>query len=205
MRIAIDLDDRTIRTWAGQALSELTAKRRDRFPVEVRFLRGGIGQELANGATATIGIKSSGAYASEFLASSSDWTKSGKGSGSTYRFDLTLNTVEMDSAFSSAPDSISASLEVEYVQGTYRESSMPINLVVGNDYVRGDEATPTPANTLIPVVQFIDDVPSSKTDFFMFPGGTPPASGLYQAADGHYNYTIKGGWTMWRRSPIASW
>ncbi|MEI6036093.1 MAG: hypothetical protein WCS65_17650 [Verrucomicrobiae bacterium] len=69
----------------------------------------------------------------------------------------------------------------------------------------GDENIPTPSTTVAPVVMFLDDVPASKTDFFAFPGGVAPSTGLYQAADGHYNYTIKGGWTMWRRSPIASW
>jgi hypothetical protein len=51
----------------------------------------------------------------------------------------------------------------------------------------------------------IADVPDAKDDFFMFPGAVAPATGMYMASDANYNYTMKGGWTYWRRAAIAMW
>ena len=55
------------------------------------------------------------------------------------------------------------------------------------------------------LIVHVTDVPDTKGDFTMFAGGVAPTTGLYHAADGNYLYTFKGGWTQWRRSPIASW
>jgi hypothetical protein len=51
----------------------------------------------------------------------------------------------------------------------------------------------------------IADVPDAKDDFFMFPGGVAPTTGMYMASDANYNYTMKGGWNYWRRAAIAMW
>ena len=156
MRIAIDLDDRTIRTWAGQVVATLTAKRRDRFPVEVRFIRGGVVQELATGATGAMGVKMAGAYAGGFLASATSWSKSGSSLNAVYTFDLALNTTEVETAFESDPASVSALLEVEWVQGTIRESSLSTELTIHNDVIRGDEGIPSAATPYYPLPSEIE-------------------------------------------------
>lgn len=151
MRIAIDLDDRTIRTWAGQTVSTLSAKRRDAFSVEVKFLRGGVVQELSNGATGKLGIKALGDYSAVFLASALTWTKTGTGTSAIYTFSLTLNTTEIATEFTDDPPSIDTALEVEWVQGTSRESSLAADLTIHNDYVRGDEGVPTAGTPSYPL------------------------------------------------------
>lgn len=200
MRIAIDLDGRTVSTWAGKPVKVLAVKRRDRILVEVKFLRAGVAQDFAEGTTGILGIKLG--YGGDYLAASMAWTAA---DGSVYTFDLNLNTVEIATAFASDPECVPAWLEIQWEASGARCSSDAVPVRIGNDIIRGDEQTPTPATALTPVVQFVADVPSAKDDFFMFEGGLAPAEGMYAASDAHYNYTFKGGWTAWRRAAIALW
>ncbi|MFZ4774630.1 MAG: hypothetical protein ACOYM3_04660 [Terrimicrobiaceae bacterium] len=123
-----------------------------------------------------------------------------------YRFTVSLNTDELTALFTNEAPSVPLMADITITQPDMEPvGTQTFEVLAIRPVWRGDEQTPTPATSLIPVVQFIDDVPASKTDFFMFDGGAAPTSGLYQAADGHYTYTFKGGWTQWRRAAIGSW
>ena len=153
MRIAIDLDDRTIRTWAGQVVSSLTLKRRDRFPVEVRFLRGGVVQELPSGATGCLGIKADKDFNGQFVASGLAWTKSGTGIAATYVFDLNLNTVQISALFAGVPtpSSVALMLEIEWAEGNIRTSSNTLPITLENDIIRGDEGIAEEGGPIYPL------------------------------------------------------
>lgn len=43
-------------------------------------------------------------------------------------------------------------------------------------------------------------IPTSKTDFSMFPGNVAPTAGSYQALDTNTLWTIKGGESFWQTS-----
>lgn len=145
MRLSIDLDTREVRTWAGAAVASLVAKRRDRFLVEVRFTRGGVVQELGSGASGKLGVKALDAFTAAYLAAALSWVKSGTGTSTVYTFDLNVNTVEVGTAFAADPATIDAAIEIEWLVGNYRQSSLSIPLELANDYVRGDETAPTDA------------------------------------------------------------
>lgn len=144
MRLAIDLDSREFRTWDNQSLTSQTVKRRDNFPVNLRFFRSGVGVELSNGATGILGIKQSGTFTGEFMAAALTWKKSGRGPGTIYAFSLNMNTVNMEALFAANPSTVSLSIEIEWQYAGYRESSVALPLTVANDYVVGDEEAPDP-------------------------------------------------------------
>lgn len=152
MRIAIDLDDRTIRTWAGQVISSLTVKRRDRFDVDVKYIRGGVSQELSSGASGIIGLKADKDFNGAFAASNFVWTKSGTGDATIYRFDLNLNTVQIDALFAGVPTpaSVALMLEIEWTEGDLRTSSNTLSVTLENDIVRGDEGTAVGGSPVYP-------------------------------------------------------
>lgn len=145
MRISIDLDTRELRTWAGAAITTLSAKRRDRFPVEVRFVRGGVITDLGTGATGILGVKALNEFGDGYLAAALSWVKSGSGTSAVYTFDLNLNTTEVGTAFADDPETIAAALEIEWLIGNFRESTLALPLTLSNDYIRGDENAPTDA------------------------------------------------------------
>jgi hypothetical protein len=128
------------------------------------------------------------------------------GEALTYRFTLSLNTEEIAALFTGEKETASLHADITITRPDLDTvGSQTFDVVVWRPVYQGDEQTPTPATTLVPVVQFIDDVPSAKDDFFMFEGGVAPSSGMYQTSDAQYNYTFKGGWTYWRRAAIAMW
>jgi len=155
MRVAIDLDDLSVRTWAGQAISAMQRKRRDTVLVEVRFTRGGVVQELAGGATGVCGVKKLGAFTAGFLASALSWTKSGSGVTTVYSFVLNLNTSQFNAEFTSNPEKVAAAVEFEWVVGDYRYSSIAMPLNVFNDYIRGDEGVPVDGDPVYPLPETI--------------------------------------------------
>jgi hypothetical protein len=169
MRIAIDLDTREVRTWGGAAITELVAKRRDRFPVEVRFTRGGVVTELGSGATGILGVKTLAAFDADYLAAALSWVKSGSGTSTAYTFDLNLNTTEIGTAFSADPETIPAALEVEWLVGIYRESSIGIPLTISNDYIQGGEGVPATVNPPYPAAK---NIPVLRLDITGKTGGT---------------------------------
>ena len=142
MRLFVDLDTRSFieSVQFARVISSLTLKRRDRLPVDVQFLRGGTVVELAPGATGQLGLKADQDFNSSFAASDLEWVKSGTGDATTYRFDLNLNTVQINSLFEEpTPPSIALMLEIEWAEGDLRTSSNTLAVSLENDIVRGDE------------------------------------------------------------------
>lgn len=70
-----------------------------------------------------------------------------------------------------------------------------LGLVIGTDVL----APSGSGSTLTGVVKAVS-APSSKTDFSTLPGGVAPASGLYQAVDDNWIWSISGGDTVWRQT-----
>jgi hypothetical protein len=188
---------------AGTALESLTLKRGDDLVVPVQFVTGFEAVTAGSGATGKLAIKSAAAD-TEFLALDAAWTAPGSGE-TAYTFALDLFTEEVETAFEDEPASISGVLEIEWVTSTETLSSVSLPVTIENHVIRGSEGTPTPATSPTPVVEVIADVPDAKDDFFMFPGGVAPTTGMYMASDANYNYTMKGGWAYWRRAAIAMW
>jgi hypothetical protein len=145
MRIAIDIDSGAVRTWAGENVSFLPAKRRDRFPVEVQYRRNGVVVALADGAAGVLGLKPPGALSGGFVAAASSWSVSGYGAGRVYVFDLNLNTTQLEALFTQEPASVALAVEVAVTTQDGERSSATFNMVVANDVVRGDEGSPTQA------------------------------------------------------------
>lgn len=142
MRIAIDTDSRKVLTWQGVALESLDVVRRDRFPLEVKMIFGASAKELPVDATGAFALKVPGAFASTPIASASSWLKSGSGSSAVYTFDVNLNTAAMATLFVGEPASVSLVLEVAWAYAGVRLTSVPLPVVVANDYIRGDEGAP---------------------------------------------------------------
>ena len=145
MRVYIDLNSSTfvVSPVLTQRVSTVFFVRRDNVPVEVQFVRGGTVVELGAGAAGVIGIKKT--FTGNFLATDSDWTKSGTGVATIYTFDLNLNTSNMDTEFS--PDattaSIDAKIEVSWTVGGTTSSTLPTTVTIFNDVIRGGEGVPT--------------------------------------------------------------
>ena len=143
MRLFLDLDTRSFIESAQfqRAVSSLVLKRRDHLPVDVQFLRGGVVVGLADGATGKLGLKADKDFNGSFAASDLEWAKSGTGDATTYRFDLNLNTVQINALFAGVPTpaSVSLMLEIEWAEGELRTSSNTLAVTLENDIVRGDE------------------------------------------------------------------
>ena len=143
MRLFLDLDTRSFIESAQfqRAVSSLVLKRRDHLPVDVQFLRSGVVVELATGATGKLGLKADKDFNGSFAASDLEWAKSGTGDATTYRFDLNLNTVQINALFAGVPtpSSVSLMLEIEWAEGDLRTSSNTLAVSLENDIVRGDE------------------------------------------------------------------
>lgn len=148
MRIAIDLDTGEVRTWAGQVITAaMAAKRRDRFPVEVRYLQNGIVVERPSGAAGVLALKPVGAYAGSFL-SAATWTASGYGTSRTYNFDLNLNTEPIEERFLDDVTSITLDAEISTSSDNDVRTSATFKMLIRNDLIRGDETPPEAAPDL---------------------------------------------------------
>jgi hypothetical protein len=90
-------------------------------------------------------VKEAGEFTAAYLAAALSWVKSGTGSSAVYTFDLNCNTAEVGTAFTGDPDTVAAALELEWLVGNYRQSSLAIPLELANDYVRGSETAPPDA------------------------------------------------------------
>jgi hypothetical protein len=143
MRIAIDTDTRKILTWRGVDLASLSMTRGDRFPLEVRFVSAGKFASLPDGATGKLMLKRPGAYAADPLAAALGWVKSGEAANTIYTFSLNLNTVELKSAL--VGDTLAMVLEVEWSHGQIVQTSLPLPVVVAQDYIQGSEGVPEAA------------------------------------------------------------
>jgi hypothetical protein len=141
MQLLIDDLTREVKTWAGAVISGLKGKRWDVFVVAVKFARG----ELPAGATGVLGIKASGVFTGDFLASASSWVKSGRGPDTRYLFALDLNQAGLEAAFDAEPASVACSLEVAWSWPGVRQSSLVVPYVIYNGEVRGNEGAATPS------------------------------------------------------------
>lgn len=151
MRLYIDLDTRGFVESQSfpRAITAIALKRGDNVPIDLSFVRGGVIQELDEGATGKIGIKPRGQFGSPFyLALDAEWEKSGSGDTAKYSLSLNLNTSEIESAFLAEPASVLAMLEAEWIESGLRTSSATLDVEIQNDVNRGNEGVPidgTPA------------------------------------------------------------
>jgi len=143
MRLFLNLDTRSFIESAQfqRAISSLVLKRRDRLPVDVQFMRNGSVVELQDGATGKLGLKADKDFNGTFAASDSEWTRSGSGDATAYRFDLNLNTVQINALFAGVPTPpfVPLMLEIEWAEGDLRTSSNTLAVTLENDIIRGDE------------------------------------------------------------------
>lgn len=136
MRLTVDLD--TLALSGPAAASTVDARRGDRFPVEVRFVRGGIVQELPAAAVGRLVLKRSGDYGGLSLASVT-WRRLGRATAAYYLFDLDLHSGEIDSLFETPgarPVSVPLALEIEWTHRQNRRSTRPLPLTLLNDYAK---------------------------------------------------------------------
>jgi hypothetical protein len=146
VRLYLDLDSRAFleSPQFPRPLSSLVLKRRDLLPMDVSFLRGGIATELTESATGRLGLKADKDFNGPFVASDLEWVKSGAGETASYRFNLNLNTLQIDALFAGVPTpaSVALMLEIEWIEGALRTSSSTLQVTLENDVVRGDEGLP---------------------------------------------------------------
>lgn len=143
MKLAIDSETRKILTWQGQEIASLAMTRGDRFPLELRFISGGKFSSLPEGALGKLMLKRPGAYAADPLAAALVWVKSGAAANAIYTFSLNLNTLELKSAL--VNDTIALVLEVQWTHGEIVQTSLPLPVVVAQDYIQGSEGVPEEA------------------------------------------------------------
>ena len=143
MRVYINLDtnEPVVSPVLTQRVNTFYFVRRDTVPVEVQFVRGGAVVELGAGATGVIGMKKT--YAASFLASDSEWTKTGTGTSTVYQFDLSLNTANLDAEFSpdATTDSIDCKIEVSWTVSGTTSTTLPTTATIYNDVIRGEEGS----------------------------------------------------------------
>ncbi len=155
MRLFLDLDTRSFIESAQfqRTVSSLVLKRRDHLPVDVQFLRSGVVVELATGATGKLGLKADKDFNGSFAASDLEWTKFGTGDATTYRFDLSLNTVQINALFAGVPtpSSVALMLEIEWAEADLRTSSNTLAVTLENDIVRGDEGVADEGGPVYPL------------------------------------------------------
>jgi len=160
MRLFLDLDTRSFIESAQfqRAVSSLVLKRRDHLPVDVQFLRSGVVVELATGATGKLGLKADKDFNGSFAASDLEWTKIGTGDATTYRFDLSLNTVQINALFAGVPtpSSVALMLEIEWAEADLRTSSNTLAVTLENDIVRGDEGVAEEGGPVYPLPAAIE-------------------------------------------------
>jgi hypothetical protein len=145
MKIAINTDTRQVVTWAGEPVAGLAMTRRDKFPVEVKFISGATYVALPSGASLKLGLKAAGDFGGNTRAGSVQWVESGAGRTAVYTFFLNLDTVEMNALFAAEPESVAMALEVEWSYDTMRLTVVPVPVAMANDYIREEDTTPVGA------------------------------------------------------------
>ena len=124
-------------------MPSLSMTRGDRFPVEVKFISSGKFVEWPAMASGKLMLKQPGAYTALPVASALGWVKSGSAANAVYKFDLNLNTVELNALLTGA--SVNLVLEIEWVYENVTQSSVPVPVVISKDYIQGNEAAPVNA------------------------------------------------------------
>jgi len=142
MRIAIDLDNLAAASWDLVGIVKLLARRKDRFPLEVKFSRLGQFQELPSDRAGTAVVRPLGGFATASLANALSWVKSGAGTNAVYTFDLNLDTEPMRDLFAGGTPTVQAVIEIVWQSVTTRETVVAIPLEIANVYLQGEEGTP---------------------------------------------------------------
>ncbi len=153
MTIYVDIPSRTVVDSASlpRPTDSISLKRGDCLALEVVFLVNGTPTDLATGATGTVGLKESGDYSGNYLASASSWTWAGAGTGSYTFSGFNLNTTEINSLFSRDQSDAPAILEIEWVEGSYTTRSNTVPVDLQNNVNQGDEGVPTDGNPPYPL------------------------------------------------------
>jgi hypothetical protein len=112
------------------AIQTLVLKRRDQVPIEVIFVENGVAVLPVAGTQTTIALKTSFSDAN-FLALAAP--------GQTI---LDLNTLPVETGFSSDPASISAYLEIRWTAPSQALRTATLQVEIQNSVILGDEATP---------------------------------------------------------------
>lgn len=147
MRLFVDLDTLAISDYRNSAVTSLTAKRSDRFPVQVRFQSNGIVQELPHGTTGRIVLKKTNDYSGSPVAWSPGWRKVGYGSLAYYVFQLSLHTQQVVNEFFLMQRELAAvtlAFEIQWEHRGMRRSSRSVSFVVENDYARPEDGNEPP-------------------------------------------------------------
>ena len=147
MRLFVDLDTLAVSDYRNSALTSLTVKRSDRFPIQVRFQSGGVVQELPHGTTGRIVLKKTSDYSGYPVAWSPGWRKVGYGTSTYYVFQLSLHTQQVLDQFLSLQgelERVNFVLEIQWEHRGNRRSSRVVPVVVENDYVRLNDTMEPP-------------------------------------------------------------
>lgn len=161
MRLAVNLDNLKLVTWEGYPLGQgVFMARRDRVPVELRFLRQSLVEPLPEDAVGRAGLKLPDP-GSAYLAYTEGWERQGTGRETTYLFALDLHTAGIESLFSTdpAPRKVAAILEIEWnyllAGAMTRVTSAPAKIRLANDYIQGS-GDPLPDSHGAPLRVFRD-------------------------------------------------
>jgi hypothetical protein len=149
MRIAINTETRGVVTWAGTVIESLQITRGDSFPLEIKFIQGNGYVDMPTNAQARIAFKAAGGFASEILAGSVLWEKAGSGAKAVYSMALNFNTTPIQALFASEPASLNLVMEFEWSYSInsqfIRQTTIPVPVVLANDYARDADGTPVEA------------------------------------------------------------
>ena len=144
MRLYIDLDTLAfITSRTNGSLPSLTFMRGDSLTVDLSFVQGGEAITFDTAPTIRFGIKASGDYdASTFLVYADTFTGPVNG---VYTLTPSLNTSELNALLTGDTASVTGGLQVEWTVGSSVTSSLPMDVTLQNDYIKGTEGSPTPA------------------------------------------------------------
>ena len=159
--------------------------------------------DFAEGTTGILCAKQKAIYSGNPVALNLSWQAIAPAG---YRFSLSLHTDELIALFVGEISEVVLIADITITEpGKEPIGSQTFEVVASRPVWRGDEATPTPANPLAPVVMTATAVPTSEDDFFMFPGGVAPSIGQYNIISGNFLYVITGGQNKWSRIQISGW
>jgi hypothetical protein len=139
MQIPISLE-----TLSYSGSATFTAKRRDFIPVDLTFFSNGTQVELPVGSSGKVGIKVENSFSSDFLAVSYVWTQLGIGTDASYRLELEMDTLQMQTAFANLAQggTLAAQMEVAWTDGTYNYYAQSIPITILDNIIHGTEDTP---------------------------------------------------------------
>lgn len=161
----------------GSNIGDFRLKARDTSVFGIQFHRSGVPELLDAGSTLTLGIKLTGDYGGDFLASSTSFTAATSVNASSftssdfYRSTLSLNTSAIISAIGDESDSLACIGEIQVDIGGSGQffSSRTIPVTIDNDIIRGSEGVPLSGSPSYPdpleIIRY-------KTDISSLTGGT---------------------------------